>query len=64
MKSEQKRLFNVEEAAQYIGLTPGTLYNMASRREIPTVKVGRALRFDVLQLDRFIEQHARKQEQS
>ena len=52
-----KRLLNVEEAAAYLGLKVDTIYKKARLRELPCVKVGRALRFDVKALDRLIEQH-------
>jgi len=56
-----KRLLNVEEAAQYLGLEVDTIYKKSRLREIPSVKVGRALRFDVVALDRYVEQNTRKQ---
>ena len=52
-----KRLLNVREAAQYLGLEVDTVYKKARLRELPSVKVGRALRFDQQALDRLIEQH-------
>ena len=52
-----KRLLNAEEAAGYLGLKVDTVYRKARLRELPSVKVGRALRFDVKALERFIEQH-------
>lgn len=52
-----RRLLNVREAAQYLGLEVDTVYKKARLREVPCVKVGRALRFDVKALERFIEQH-------
>ena len=52
-----KRLLNVEEAAQYLGLQVETVYKKARLRELPYVKVGRALRFDVEALERFIAEH-------
>ena len=53
-----RRLLNVLEAARYLGLEVDTVYKKARLREVPSVKVGRALRFDVKALERFIEQHA------
>ena len=47
-----KRLLNVEEAAGYLGLKVDTVYKKARLRELPFVKVGRALRFDKQALDR------------
>jgi excisionase family DNA binding protein len=52
-----RRLLNVREAALYLGLEVDTVYKKARLRELPCVKVGRALRFDVEALSRFIEQH-------
>jgi excisionase family DNA binding protein len=52
-----RRLLNVREAAQYLGLEVDTVYKKARLRAVPYVKVGRALRFDVKALERFIEQH-------
>ena len=56
-KSVGKRLLNVRETAQYLGLQEDTIYKKARLRELPSVKVGRALRFDVVALDRYVEQH-------
>ena len=53
-----RRLLNVREAAQYLGLEVDTIYRKARLREVPCVKVGRALRFDVKALEQFIEKHA------
>ena len=55
-----KRLLNVREAALYLGLETDTVYKKARLRELPSVKVGRALRFDVKALERFVEQHTIK----
>ena len=52
-----RRLLNVREAALYLGLEVDTVYKKARLRELPCVKVGRALRFDVEALNLFIEQH-------
>jgi excisionase family DNA binding protein len=52
-----RRLLNVREAAQYLGLEVDTVYKKARLRELPCVKVGRALRFDLQALERFVEQH-------
>ena len=52
-----KRLLNVVEAARYLGLQVDTIYKKARLRELPSVKVGRALRFDLQALERLVEQH-------
>lgn len=52
-----RRLLNVREAAQYLGLDEDTIYRKARLRELPSVKFGRALRFDIRALERLIQQH-------
>jgi excisionase family DNA binding protein len=52
-----RRLLKVGEAARFLGLTVDTVYKKARLREVPSVKVGRALRFDIRALERFVEQH-------
>lgn len=52
----EDRLLTPEEAATYLGYKPGTIYNKANRGEIPHVKLGRALRFRLSELDRWIEE--------
>jgi excisionase family DNA binding protein len=52
-----KRLLNVAEAAAFLGLKVDTVYKMARLRQLPSVKVGRSLRFDIEALERFIELH-------
>ena len=52
-----RRLLNVKEAARYLGLEVDTVYRKSRLREVPCVKVGRALRFDMRALERYIEQH-------
>lgn len=52
-----RRLLDVREAAQYLGLEVDTVYKKSRLRELPCVKVGRALRFDLKALERFVEQH-------
>ena len=60
MKSDAvitKRLLNVSEAAQYLGLAVDTLHKKRALREIPFVKIGRSLRFDIVALDIYIKQN-------
>ena len=51
-----RRWFAVKEAAAYMGLTPGTLYNWSSHRTRPPfVKCGGSLLFDLHDLDGFLQ---------
>ncbi len=53
----KRRLLNVQEAAEYTGLSVHTLYTMVSQRRIPFVKVGRLTKFDLRLLDEWIANH-------
>ncbi len=52
-----RQLVSVKEAAVYTGLSPHTLYTMVSQRRVPYVKLGRLTKFDVGQLQAWIEAH-------
>jgi predicted DNA-binding transcriptional regulator AlpA len=56
-----RRLLNIQEAATYLGLAPRTLYNgiaPKSRNPFPIkpVRIGKLRKFDIRDLDRFIEE--------
>src|SRR5437762_3976999 len=51
-----RRLYTVREAANYLSLSPITLYHWIARREIPFVRLRRkAVRFDRQDLDKLVD---------
>jgi excisionase family DNA binding protein len=52
--SSEEWLLTVREAAKYLAISPSTLYGWVWQRRIAFVKVGRALRFDLADLQEFI----------
>lgn len=56
-KSYEGRLLRIENAAEYLGISVGTLYVWVHQGKIPHIKMGRLLKFDKLQLDLFIERN-------
>ena len=52
-----RRLLKVEDAAHYLGVSVDTLHKWVQLRAIPHVKAGRALRFDLVALNRYIDEH-------
>jgi excisionase family DNA binding protein len=52
--SERPHLLSVEEAADYLGISPGTMRNWLSMRRLEHVKVGRLTRVAQAVLDRYI----------
>jgi excisionase family DNA binding protein len=56
-RAMMKRLLNIQEASQYVGLSVHTLYTMVSQRRIPFVKMGRLTKFDIGLLDAWIKKN-------
>ncbi len=56
-QGDRHGLLSVDAAAQYLGVSPGTLRNWVSMRRIEYVKVGRLTRFSSAALDRYIAAH-------
>ncbi len=52
-----RRLLNIDETSEYLGLAQTTIYKMVSQRRLPFVKVGRLVKFDKDLLDEWIKQH-------
>jgi len=52
-----RRLVDSATAAEYLGITARHLRDLTYRRELAFVKVGGSLRFDLRDLERFIESH-------
>lgn len=51
----EDRLLTAAEAAHFLGYTEGTVRNKASNGEIPTVKLGVALRFRLSDLRQWVQ---------
>ena len=54
-----KRLFSVEELAEYLGLSPRTIYNGLARNSkrpfpIRPKRIGKLLRFDLRDIEQFV----------
>ena len=56
IKSEPT-LLTIREAAGALKVSSSTLYGWVWQRRIPFVKVGRALRFERADLEKFIQSH-------
>ena len=51
-----EHLIEYEEAAKLLGIQPATIYTWVSRRKIPFVKVGGALRFRPSALEAWLQE--------
>ena len=50
-----KRLLSVEEAAEYLSIGKTKLHSWIKRKKIPVIKLDSSTRFDVLELDAFVD---------
>jgi excisionase family DNA binding protein len=48
-------LVNTRRAAELLCLSPRMVWTLSNRREIPSVRIGRCLRFDPEDLRRWVE---------
>ncbi len=55
----QSHLLTPAEAAQYLRWTLSTIYTAASRRKLPSVKVGGSLRFKRGELEKIVKAGSR-----
>jgi len=53
----EKRLLNIREASEYLGIPENTLRCWCSRKVIPYVKLGRMVRFDINQLEEWLKEN-------
>jgi excisionase family DNA binding protein len=61
LRSEaEKDLLNAAEAARRLRLSVPHVYTLAAAGTLPSVKLGRAVRFRPADVDRFIRDHRRR----
>ena len=51
-----KRLLSVDEAAEYLSIGKTKLHSWIKRNKIPVIKLDSSTRFDVLELDAFVDE--------
>ena len=54
----KKRFLNIEDCAEFLGLSKGTLYVWVCRRKIPYLKVGRLVKFDLEAIEKWIKENS------
>jgi len=55
----EKKLLKVAEAAAYLTLSQFYLYRLVETGAIPTIRLGRSIRFDPAELDEWINDRRR-----
>lgn len=56
-KGLNKRLINIHQLSQLLGLSINTLYTWVSQKRIPYVKCGRLTKFDLREIDKWIAEN-------
>ena len=51
----ERHLVNVKEAAEYLAISPTSLRRNQWNGELPHVRIGKRILFDIKDLDKFIE---------
>ena len=51
----QKRLIDITGVAERLGVRPKTIYAWVHMRQIPYVKMGRLVKFDVADIDTWVQ---------
>ena len=54
-KHQNRRLIKVKAAADYLAISERKLWDLSQNGIIPVVRLGRATRYDLIDLDGFIE---------
>jgi excisionase family DNA binding protein len=60
---ELRRLITAKEAGQYLSLSTDTIYQMASLKKLPYLKIGARVLFDIKTLDHWIDRHLIKEKE-
>ena len=51
----EKRFLTPRELAEYLGIARGTIYNWLSEKKIPCFKLGRLVKFDLREIDKWLK---------
>jgi len=51
----EKRFLSIQELAEYLGLSKGTLYIWICRRRIPYLKIGKLVKFDMREIENWLK---------
>ena len=58
--TEEPALLTIEEAARYLRLSRAKVYSMASRGDVPSVRMGRSVRIRRDRLDAWLDAKAQQ----
>jgi len=56
----ERRYFTVEQISEYLGISTATVYRWTQLRQIPFLKMGRVLRFDIVAIEKWVKEFRRE----
>lgn len=56
-----RRFLGIDELAEYLGVKTSTLYSWVYQRKVPYTKIGRLVKFDFIEIDKWIERKSVKE---
>jgi excisionase family DNA binding protein len=51
----EKSFLGIQELSQYLGLARGTLYVWVCHRKIPYFKIGKSVKFDIMEINSWLK---------
>ena len=51
----EKRFVGINEFSQYLGITKGTLYVWVCQKKIPYLKIGKLVKFDLMEIEEWLK---------
>jgi excisionase family DNA binding protein len=60
--ADSREVMNIRQAAQYLGVSPDTLYKYVGEQKIPAFKLGNRWRFKKSRLDQWMEDKSSEME--
>ena len=60
--ADSREVMNIRQAAQYLGVSPDTLYKYVNEQQIPAFKLGNRWRFKKSKLDQWMEDKSMEME--
>ena len=52
----EKRLLSIVETAEWLGISQSFLYKLVESEAIPHIRLGRAIRFDIKELEEWLRE--------
>jgi excisionase family DNA binding protein len=54
----EKRFLSMNECSEFLGITKGTLYVWVCHKKIPYLKIGRLVKFDIQEIERWLKENS------